>query len=50
MRKPISRPFEDERPRLDVGFIANQKVVFACQKLILSDVVKEVLYYKYHLR
>ncbi len=24
--KPLSRPFEDERPRLDVGFIANQKV------------------------
>jgi hypothetical protein len=40
MRKPLSRPFKDERPRLEVGFIANKKAVFVIRKLILSYVVK----------
>ncbi len=40
MRKPLSRSFKDERPRLEVGFIANKKAVFGNRKLILSYVVK----------
>jgi hypothetical protein len=32
MRKPLSRPFEDERPRLEVGLIANKKDVFVYRK------------------
>jgi hypothetical protein len=32
MRKPLSRPFKDERPRLEVGFIANKKAVFVTPK------------------
>jgi hypothetical protein len=32
MRKPLSKPFEDERPRLNVGFIANKKVKFLVRK------------------
>ncbi|OPA74084.1 hypothetical protein BVG16_25375 [Paenibacillus selenitireducens] len=38
MRKPLSRPFKDERPRLGIGLIANKKVVFERRKLILSYV------------
>ncbi len=41
MRKPLSKLFEDERPRLEVGFIANKKEIFGHRKLILSYVVKK---------
>ncbi|MNV84811.1 hypothetical protein D3C71_1787100 [compost metagenome] len=41
VRKPLSKPLEDERPRLDVGFIANKKAIFGNRKLILSYVVKK---------
>ncbi|MDQ0921308.1 MFS transporter [Paenibacillus sp. V4I5] len=34
VRKPLSRPSKDERPRLEVDFIANKKAVFGNRKLI----------------
>ncbi|KQX45920.1 hypothetical protein ASD40_18985 [Paenibacillus sp. Root444D2] len=40
MRKPLSKPFKDERPRLDVVFIANRKAVFWNRKR-LSYVVAQ---------
>jgi hypothetical protein len=33
MKKPLSMPFKDERPRLNVGFIANWKAVFVPENL-----------------
>jgi hypothetical protein len=41
MRKPLSQPLEDERPRLEVGFIANKKSSFRKRKLNLSNVEKK---------
>ncbi|KRE50855.1 hypothetical protein ASG85_20090 [Paenibacillus sp. Soil724D2] len=41
MRKPLSKPFKDERPRFDVVFIANRKAVFWNRKIILSYVVAQ---------
>lgn len=41
MRKLLSRHLEDERPRLDVNFIANNKAVFEHRKRILSYVVSK---------
>jgi hypothetical protein len=43
MRKPLSQPFEDERPRLEVGFIANKKSSFRKRKLNLSYVEKRTI-------
>ena len=41
MRKPLSRSFKDERPRLEEGFIANQNLIFRlARKLINSNVVR----------
>jgi hypothetical protein len=40
MRKPLSRPFQDVRPRLEVGFIANKNLLLRIvRKLINSYVV-----------
>jgi hypothetical protein len=41
MRKPLSKPFNDERPRKEVGFIADKKVVFKNRKLILPYAEKK---------
>jgi hypothetical protein len=41
MRKPLSKPFTDERPRLDVSFIANNKVILENREFILSYVEKK---------
>jgi hypothetical protein len=42
MRKPLSRPFGEGRPRLDVAFIANMNLFFRlARKLINFYVVKK---------
>jgi hypothetical protein len=44
MRKPLSRPLEDERPRLEVGFIANKNLFFRETRKLNSYVVKSGLF------